>query len=150
MSEIFRSRDVQKIYWAVVNKPIRLRSGHLEDYLRKNPIKNKSFVVSAKTQDAKKAIMDYQQIAEIERYALLEINIHTGRHHQIRAQLAHRDMPIKGDLKYLYPRSNPDGSIHLHSRKIVFQHPVSKKEISVEAPVPKEKVWGLMEAAIRN
>lgn len=150
MSEVFRSRDVQKIYWAVVNKPIRLRSGHLEDYLRKNPTKNKSFVVPAKTQDAKKAILDYQQIAEIDRYALLEVNIHTGRHHQIRAQLAHRDMPIKGDLKYLYPRSNPDGSIHLHSRKINFVHPVSSQEISVESPVPKEKIWQIMMEALKS
>lgn len=143
LSELFKSREVEKRYWAVVNKPIKLKEAVLEDYLHKNEGKNKSFVISPSEKGAKVARLHYKQIDEIDRYALLEINLFTGRHHQIRAQLAYRDMPIRGDLKYGYSRSNQDASIHLHARSLSFLHPVTKEPINIIAAVPNEKLWRL-------
>src|SRR5690606_18357765 len=94
--------------------------------------------------DSKKAVLEYKELKSSDTYYLMEIDLHTGRHHQIRSQLAAAGCPIKGDLKYGFDRSNPDGSIHLHARKLVFIHPVKKEEISLTAPVPSEKVWQLL------
>ena len=121
----------------------------LENYLWRNEKQNKSFVVKAGTKDAKRAVLTYKVIAKSERYMLLEINLETGRHHQIRCQLAAIGLPIKGDLKYGAKRSNPDGGISLHARKIEFIHPVSKQPISITAPVPNDVLWQTLEKSIR-
>ena len=120
----------------------------LEHYLWRNEKQNKSFVVKPGTKDAKLAVLSYKAIAQSDRYTLLEINLETGRHHQIRCQLAAIGLPIKGDLKYGAKRSNPDGGISLHARKIEFVHPVSKQVISITAPVPEDALWQALEAQI--
>lgn len=148
LNAMFQSKEINKIYWAIVNKPLKLKSATLKDYLRKNQEKNKSFVVTEKDKGAKLAMLNYHQIAEIDRYALLEVELETGRHHQIRAQLARKEMSIRGDLKYGYPRSNDDGSISLHARALDFIHPVSKEAVKLQAPVPEEKVWKLLVAQV--
>ena len=117
------------------------RAIRLENYLWRNEKQNKSVVVKPGTKDAKRAILSYKVIAQSERYSLLEVDLETGRHHQIRCQLAAIGCPIKGDLKYGAKRSNPDGGISLHARKIEFVHPVSKQLISITAPVPEDTLW---------
>jgi len=142
LNEMFKSHDkIQKTYWAIVQDPPRIPEGRLENYLWRNEKQNKSFVVKPGTKDAKRAVLTYKVIAHSERYTLLEINLETGRHHQIRCQLAAIGCPIKGDLKYGAKRSNPDGGISLHARKIEFIHPVSKLPISITAPVPNDNLW---------
>ena len=115
--------------------------GELVHWLVRNEKQNKSYAYDKEKPGAKKAILDYKLIGRSERYFLLEIDLKTGRHHQIRCQLAKMGCPIKGDLKYGAPRSNPDGSICLHARRVRFVHPVSKQEIDVEAPVPEGNLW---------
>ena len=115
----------------------------LEDFLLKNSKQNKSYVKNEKNIKAKKSILYYKQIHTLNKYSLLEIRLETGRHHQIRTQLSNKGMAIKGDLKYGFPRSNKDGSIHLHSRKIEFQHPISKNIITITANPPKNIIWDL-------
>ena len=145
LNEMFKSHEkIQKTYWAIVptapNSQLPI-ANRLENYLLRNEKQNKSFVVKPGTKDGKHAVLSYKTIAQSERYTLLEINLETGRHHQIRCQLAAIGLPIKGDLKYGAKRSNPDGGISLHARKIEFIHPVSKLPISITAPVPEDALW---------
>jgi 23S rRNA pseudouridine1911/1915/1917 synthase len=137
----FRDKETNKVYWAIVeNKPANPER-KLVHHLRKNESQNKSYVVDAKTNGAKEAILSYKLIKSSERYHLLEIELETGRHHQIRTQLAAIGCIIKGDVKYGAKRANEDGSICLHARKISFIHPTTKEEITVVAPTPSEKIW---------
>lgn len=148
MNELFRSGEVSKRYWAIVTaRPPRL-SDTLEQYLVRNEQQNKSYVAprGADTPGAKLARLSYRLLASGDRYHLVEIELHTGRHHQIRCQLSALGCPIKGDLKYGAPRSNPDGSISLLSRHISLTHPVSKLPLSLTAPVPDERLWHELEA----
>lgn len=146
LNTMFKDKDVKKTYWAIVcNRPPHI-SRTLENFLVRNEKQNKSYAYDKEVPNSKKAILDYRLIASSERYYLLEVNLHTGRHHQIRCQLAKMGCPIKGDLKYGAPRSNPDGSISLHARHIEFIHPVSKELISITAPVPEEKLWKTFES----
>ncbi len=142
LNEMIKVRSIEKTYWAVV-KPVPPRaSARLEDWLLRNEKQNKSYVVKAGTPDAKLAKLEYKLLGvSAGGYALLEVNLLTGRHHQIRAQLAHIGSPIKGDLKYGAPRSNSDGCISLHARSIAFEHPVRHEMITVTAPPPKDNLW---------
>jgi len=141
LNKMLRDRDISKTYWAVIKKNSKKKTDTLIHFLKKNPKNNKSTVFKKEAERSKKAILHYKTIKNLENYSLLEIDLETGRHHQIRAQLSFIGSPIKGDLKYGAPRSNKDGSIHLHARKINFIHPVSKKEISIIAPAPSEIIW---------
>ncbi|MBR5327905.1 MAG: RNA pseudouridine synthase [Paludibacteraceae bacterium] len=148
LNQMFQSHEkIQKTYWAIVetasvNKLANMTDHvRLENYLWRNEKQNKSFVVKPGTKDAKRAVLTYRILTHSDRYTLLEINLETGRHHQIRCQLAAIGCPIKGDLKYGAKRSNPDGGISLHARKIEFIHPVSKLPISITAPVPNDNLW---------
>lgn len=141
LNEMFRTQVVQKTYWAVVQNLPSQPEATLTHYLIRNEQKNKSFAYNQERAGVKKAILDYKVIAHSEHYHLLEVRLHTGRHHQIRCQLAAIGCPIRGDLKYGAPRSNPDGSISLHARSIRFEHPVSHQEIYVEAPPPLNNIW---------
>lgn len=141
LNDMFRNGDIHKTYWAITaNRPLA-DEGILTDWLVRNERQNKSYAYKHEVPNAKKAVLGYKVIAHSERYHLLEIHLMTGRHHQIRCQLAAMGCPIKGDLKYGARRSNPDGSISLLARKIEFIHPVSKVSISVEAPLPDDKLW---------
>lgn len=151
LNEMFKSHEkIKKTYWAIVQSPPPTPQGRLENYLWRNEKQNKSFVVKPDTKDAKRAVLSYETIAQSNRYTLLEINLETGRHHQIRCQLAAIGCPIKGDLKYGAKRSNPDGGISLHARKIEFIHPVSKMPIEITAPVPVDKLWLTLENSIKS
>lgn len=142
MNEMFKSKaNLKKVYWAIIQKSPEKDKARLINYLRKDAKKNKSFVCDKNANGAKEAILDYKTIAKSDKYYLLEINLITGRHHQIRAQLSHIGCPIKGDLKYGFSRSNPDAGISLHARQIEFIHPVKKEPIRIEAPVPKDSLW---------
>ena len=141
LNEMFRTKEVHKTYWAIVGNCPPAEEGELVHWLVRNEKQNKSYAYDKEKPGAKKAILDYKLIGRSERYFLLEIDLKTGRHHQIRCQLAKMGCPIKGDLKYGAPRSNPDGSICLHARRVRFVHPVSKQEIDVEAPVPEGNLW---------
>lgn len=150
LNEMFKSHDkIRKTYWAIVESEAVRRYGYeamrLENYLLRNEKQNKSFVVKPGTKEAKYAALSYKVVAQSERYTLLEINLETGRHHQIRCQLAAIGCPIKGDLKYGAKRSNPDGGISLHARKIEFVHPVSKLPIAITASVPNDTLWHALE-----
>lgn len=149
LNAMFQSHElIRKTYWAIVEKAENDEAIRLENYLWRNEKQNKSFVVKAGTKDAKRAVLSYRAIAQSDRYTLLEINLETGRHHQIRCQLSAIGLPIKGDLKYGAKRSNPDGGISLHARKIEFVHPVSKLPISITAPVPEDTLWKALEQQI--
>ena len=140
-NKMLRDKEVHKTYWAVVkNKPKELKNT-LIGYLRKNPKNNKSTSYSSEIEGSKKAILHYKLLKSLDNYHLLEVDLETGRHHQIRCQLAAIGSPIKGDLKYGFDRSNKDASIHLHARKIEFTHPVTKETISIIAPSPNEVIW---------
>mgnify|MGYP003416883736 CR=1 FL=1 len=147
LNAMFQSHEqIRKTYWAIVsmdngNRIMDKGEVRLENYLWRNEKQNKSFVVKAGTKDAKRAVLTYRAIAHSDRYTLLEINLETGRHHQIRCQLAAIGLPIKGDLKYGAKRSNPDGGISLHARRLEFVHPVSKQPICIKAPVPDDPLW---------
>lgn len=141
MNVLFKEKDVQKTYWAIVENAPENESGTLMDYLKKNKQKNKSSVVNERTEGAKKAELDYRVIGRSDRYTLLEVLPKTGRHHQIRTQLSKIGCIIKGDLKYGAKRSNKDGSICLHARAISFIHPVKKELIQITAPVPQDPLW---------
>jgi 23S rRNA pseudouridine1911/1915/1917 synthase len=144
MNELFSNRETQKTYWAVVkNKPSK-NEDKLVHFIKRNEKNNTSKAHSNEVPDSKLASLDYKIIKELNNYFALEINLHTGRHHQIRAQLSAIGSPIKGDLKYGFDRSNPDGGIHLHARKLVFTHPVSKENLSIIAPVPDDSVWNAL------
>jgi len=141
MNELFRSGDMEKRYWAVVADKPAPPAGELTHFLTRNEKQNKSYVIATKKGEAKEAKLRYQLIASSDRYHLIEVQLLTGRHHQIRCQLSHIGIPIKGDLKYGAPRSNPDGSISLHARSVKFIHPVKKTEIFIQAPPPQESLW---------
>jgi len=141
LNNIFRKREVQKFYWAVVDQPPPEPEGHLVHYLRKNETKNKSYVVGEETKGALRAELKYRLLGNSDRYYLLEVELLTGRHHQIRVQLSSIGCRIKGDLKYGFPRPNPDASIHLHARSIRFVHPVKKELIELTARPPDDPLW---------
>ena len=141
LNDMFRTSEVKKTYWAVVKNLPREEEGELVNYLVRNEKQNKSYAYDKEVPGSKKAILRYRIIGRSQNYYLLEVDLKTGRHHQIRCQLAKMGSPIKGDLKYGSPRSNPDGSICLHARSIRFVHPVSKELIEVEAPVPPGNLW---------
>lgn len=138
---MFRNGEVHKTYWAIVKDSPSNPEGTLTNWLVRNEKQNKSYAYDREVPGSKKAILDYRVIGHSDNYTLLGINLLTGRHHQIRCQLAHMGCPIKGDLKYGAPRSNPDGSISLLSRHIEFVHPVSKETISVDSPLPDDPLW---------
>lgn len=141
LNELFKNRETQKTYWAVVkNKPAE-PSAKLVHYLKRNEKNNTSKAHLKEVPDSKIASLDYKIIRELNNYFALEINLHTGRHHQIRAQLTAIGSPIKGDLKYGADRSNPDGGIHLHARKLTLIHPVTKESLEIIAPVPNDPIW---------
>lgn len=141
MNEIFKSREIKKIYWACVKNAPENQHGSLQHYLKKNESKNKSFPSTLPVAGGKMAELDYKVIAHSDNFHLLEVNPKTGRHHQIRVQLAAMGCAIKGDLKYGFPRSNKDASIHLHARALEFTHPVKKERIKVIANPPDDPVW---------
>jgi 23S rRNA pseudouridine1911/1915/1917 synthase len=146
LNEMFRNQEVKKTYWAIVKERPEQPEGRLEHYLVRNEKQNKSVAYEKERSDAKKAALSYRLIAHSDTYYLLEVQLETGRHHQIRCQLAKMGCPIKGDLKYGFPRSNPNGGISLHARSVEFIHPVSKLPISLTAPVPvDDKLWDTME-----
>lgn len=148
MNEMFKKKEIQKTYWAVVQNPPKETSGTITTYTIKDSLMLKAKVYSKEVPKSKLCILDYKVIQESDRYYLLEVLPHTGRYHQIRSQLSYIGSPIKGDIKYGYPRTNPNGSIQLHARKIEFIHPVSKESISVTAPVPLNDVlWQSFETA---
>ena len=144
MNALFSNRETQKTYWAVVKNKPQKNEDVLMHYLVRNEKNNTSKAHFKEVPNSKLASLDYKVIHQLENYVALEINLHTGRHHQIRAQLTAIGCPIKGDLKYGFDRSNPDGGIHLHARKLVFIHPVSKLEIEIVAPTPNEVIWNAL------
>ena len=145
LSEMFRTRQVQKTYWAIVGNEPPQPTGTLTHWLTRNEQKNMARAYDREVPGSKQAILDYRVIGRSERYWLLEVHLHTGRHHQIRCQLAKMGCPIRGDLKYGAPRSNPDGSISLHARRIQFEHPVSHLPIDITAPLPTDRLWQALE-----
>jgi 23S rRNA pseudouridine1911/1915/1917 synthase len=141
LNNMLREKAIKKTYWAVVkNKPGKHKES-LSHFIKKNPKNNKSYISKVPNEGYKKAELSYQLIGSSEHYHLLEVELHTGRHHQIRAQLAFLGCPIKGDLKYGFERSNADASIHLHAYKIRFEHPIKKTNINIYAAPPNEKLW---------
>ncbi|WP_366183553.1 RNA pseudouridine synthase [Flavobacterium ovatum] len=144
LNELFKNRETQKTYWAVVkNKPPK-QEDKLVHFLKRNEKNNTSKAHLKEVPDSKLASLDYVIIKELNNYFGLEINLHTGRHHQIRAQLSAIGCPIKGDLKYGFDRSNPDGGIHLHARKLIFIHPVSKENLTLIAQIPNDIIWNII------
>lgn len=141
LNDMFRTGDVHKTYWAITQNCPAEPEATLTDWIRRNEKQNKSYAYSHEVPDSKKAVLHYKVIGRSDNYTLVEVNLMTGRHHQIRCQLANIGCPIKGDLKYGARRSNPDGSISLLARRIEFVHPVSKERVSVEAPLPDDKLW---------
>ena len=142
LNEMFKNREMGKIYWAIVEKKIEFPAkDKLVHYLKKNSNNNKTTVFSNPTEEAKKAILNYTVLSHLDNYSLLEVDLETGRNHQIRAQLSFIGIPIKGDLKYKAKRSNPNGGINLHARSLTFIHPIKKETISFEAPTPKDVLW---------
>lgn len=142
LNEMFKEdRAIQKTYWAVVDKKPELSAGQLDHWLVRDTKQNKSFAYMNERTESKQARLTYRYLSSSDRFHLIEIELHTGRHHQIRAQLAAIGLHIKGDLKYGFPRSNTDGGIHLHARKIEFTHPVTGDAVTIVAPPPNDPVW---------
>lgn len=142
LTQMVKNREIKKTYWAVVPKAEIPKNQRLINYLQKNEKNNKATVFPKATDGAKEAILNYEIIKVLDNFQLLEVDLETGRHHQIRAQLSKIGVPIKGDLKYGSARSNPDGGIHLHARQLEFIHPVTKENIKITAPVPQnDAVW---------
>lgn len=148
LNEMFKNSEVKKTYWAIVKQTPPETEGELVNYLVRNEKQNKSYAYDTEKPGSKKAVLHYRLIARSDNYSLLEVDLKTGRHHQIRCQLAKMGCPIKGDLKYGFPRSNPDGSICLHARHVRFVHPVSKELIDVVAPVPSDNLWRSLTASL--
>lgn len=149
LNAMIKGRRISKTYWAIVRNMPLVQKGTLCDYLRRDEKRNKTYVTKDK-EIGKYAELDYELMACSDNYALLKVNLKTGRHHQIRVQLANAGCPIKGDLKYGAARGNSDGSISLHARELRFFHPVSKKEICIEAPVPEDTLWQYFEGLIKT
>ena len=141
LNELFKNRETQKTYWAIVKNRPEKDNDTLVHYLKRNEKSNTSRAHIKEVPGSKVASLDYTIIKTLNNYFALEINLHTGRHHQIRSQLSAIGSPIKGDLKYGFDRSNPDGGIHLHARKLVLVHPVSKETLTLTAPVPDDIIW---------
>ena len=142
LNEMFKSHEqIQKTYWTIVQGAPKAPEARLENWLVRNEAQNKSYIAKPSAKDAKQAVLSYKTLVRGKNYTLLEVNLETGRHHQIRCQLAAIGCPVKGDLKYGAKRSNPDGGICLHARKIEFIHPVSKENICITAPVPDDSLW---------
>jgi len=137
----FKNRETTKVYWAIIDKSFSLNSGTLTHWLKKNSKINKSFASKTKIKEAKESILKFKKLDDIKNYCVLEIDLNTGRHHQIRAQLSCIGYPIKGDLKYGAKRANKDLSIDLHARSLTINHPTSKKEITLVAPPPTKPQW---------
>ena len=150
MNDMFKNKEVKKTYWAIAKNTPRQAEGTLKHYLVKNEKQNKSYAYDTEKPNSKLAILHYKLIAHSEKYNLLEVDLETGRHHQIRVQLAKMGCAIKGDLKYGFERSNPDGGISLHARKVSFIHPVSKELIEVTAPLPEDNLWKTMEKSVNS
>lgn len=148
MTELFRERATQKTYWIVVEGAHPDLKGTAENFLAKNGKLNKSFVVREGAPNAKKAILHYRTLLVLNNYTLLEIQLETGRHHQIRAQMCSMGLKIKGDLKYGAARPNPDGSIHLHARTLAFAHPIKNEQVAITAPCPVDVIWQTCEAQV--
>ena len=148
MNKQFATNHPKKIYWAVVEKEPELPEAQLVHYLVRNEKQNKSYVYDEPRPDSKECRLKYRKLLNSKDYTLLEVELETGRHHQIRAQLAKIGCIIKGDLKYGAKRSNPDGSIHLHARSLTFEHPTTKEQIQVTAPVPEDNLWKWFEQAL--
>jgi 23S rRNA pseudouridine1911/1915/1917 synthase len=150
LNEMFKSHEqIKKTYWAIVQGCPKVPEARLENYLTRNETLNKSFIAKPNAKEAKLAILTYKTLVRGEHYSLLEINLETGRHHQIRCQLAAIGCPVKGDLKYGAKRSNPDGGISLHARQIAFIHPVKKEPICITAPVPNDSLWQQLAASVQ-
>lgn len=149
LNEMFRKSEVKKTYWAIVKAKDIPQEAELTHFLVRNEKQNKSYAYDQEKPNSKKAILHYQLIARSDRYMLLEIDLKTGRHHQIRCQLAKIGCPIKGDLKYGFDRSNPDGGISLHARRVTFVHPVSKETVEIIAPVPNDNLWRTFEESVK-
>ena len=150
LNEMFKSHEqIKKTYWAIVQGCPKVPEARLENYLTRNETLNKSFIAKPNAKEAKLAILTYKTLVRGEHYSLLEINLETGRHHQIRCQLAAIGCPVKGDLKYGAKRSNPDGGISLHARQIAFIHPVKKEPICITAPVPNVSLWQQLAASVQ-
>ena len=141
LNKLFQEKAAQKTYWAIVKNAPPKKSDTLVHFLKRNPKQNKSYAHIKEVPESKKAILEYRMLKELDNYFLLEVDLHTGRHHQIRSQLSAIGSPIKGDLKYGFDRSNKDASIHLHARELKFIHPVKKEEIQIIAPPPDEVLW---------
>ena len=149
MNEIFRDRKVKKIYYAIVKENPPAEKGEITHYLKKNEKQNKSYAYDTEVKGSKEAKLSYSIIGRSERYYLLEIELHTGRHHQIRAQLAKIGCPVKGDLKYGYSRSNEDGGISLLARKLKFIHPVKNEPVVITAHLPENDVWSIFANSVK-
>jgi len=150
LNEMFKSHEqIKKTYWAIVQGCPKVPEARLENYLTRNETLNKSFIAKPGAKEAKLAVLTYKTLVKGEHYTLLEINLETGRHHQIRCQLAAIGCPVKGDLKYGAKRSNPDGGISLHARQIAFIHPVSKIQLCITAPVPNDSLWQQFAASVQ-
>ena len=150
LNAMFQSHEqIQKTYWAIVQGCPKQAEGRLENWLIRNEAQNKSYIAKPNADNAKKAILSYRTLVRGENYTLLEVNLETGRHHQIRCQLAAIGCPIRGDLKYGAKRSNPDGGISLHARQIAFIHPVSKQPLCITAPVPNDSLWQQLAASVQ-
>ena len=145
LNRMFREKTVKKTYRAIVKDLPPDESGTLTHYILRNTRTNRSYCYPTEKPGSKKAVLHYRHLASSERYHLLEIDLETGRHHQIRCQLAAVGCPIRGDLKYGYPRSNPDGGISLHARQICFKHPVKDEKIDITAPFPDDRLWKIFE-----
>ncbi|MCD6332448.1 MAG: RNA pseudouridine synthase [Bacteroidales bacterium] len=141
MNRLFRDQEISKTYWAVVKEPPPEIEGELVHFVIRDEKKNKSFAFNKPRKGSKEARLSYRLIGRTNQYHLLEIDLHTGRHHQIRCQLSKIGSPVRGDLKYGYPRSNPQGGIHLHARCLRFEHPVSHEKLIITANPPKDPLW---------
>lgn len=141
LNKLFSDKKAKKTYWAVVKEAPPKKGDSLVHWLKRNPKQNKSYAHEKEVPNSKKAVLDYRLLKALKTYFLLEINLKTGRHHQIRAQLSAIGCPIKGDLKYGFSRSNKDASIHLHARKLEFLHPVKNEPLTILAPLPKDAIW---------
>ncbi|MDT0678397.1 RluA family pseudouridine synthase [Autumnicola musiva] len=146
LNKIFKEKDAGKKYWAVVKNEPPKTNDTLVHYMKRNSKQNKSYAHIKEVPDSKKAILDYQVLKKLDNYYLLEIDLHTGRHHQIRSQLSAIGCSIKGDLKYGFDRSNKDASIHLHARELMFVHPVKKDPVHIIAPPPEDAIWNACKA----
>jgi len=142
---MFQEKKIKKTYWALVKEPPKSEAGTLVHYIVRNTKTNRSYATLEERPKSKKSILHYRHIASSDRYHLLEIDLETGRHHQIRCQLAAVGCPVRGDLKYGYPRSNPNGGISLHARQIQFAHPVKEEQIYLTAPLPDDPLWNIFE-----